>query len=357
MDKEQKQPFTVKGQFKNYAHETLRIGADTFNTDAEGRFIFTSHDSINTVHEIMIYFGTFKRSKYTIPVMCFVAPGETTTITGDADNRAQIKLDDHILMNKELNEFNSHQEKYMKQVAMLYEQLHEIGGYGKKFDSAKLRSVRIEFDTAENRYDREQEEYINLHPDQELSAFLISISLYDYSFKDLQERYNHFSPAVQNSVYGSKIKRSLDLLEKSAIGHQAPAITGYVDAHLDSINLSQYLGKYVLLDFWGSWCHWCREANPSLLNYYRNYQQDGFEIIGIACRDKREDWLHAIQKDNLTWRQILNADNHNNDLVGEYAIFAFPTAVLIDPHGIVIYRSIGDDPVLLGNELKQIFKH
>ena len=109
------------------------------------------------------------------------------------------------------------------------------------------------------------------------------------------------------------------------------------------ISLSQFKGKYVLLDFWGSWCGPCRAENPALVALVRKYQSSkfvdasGFEIISIAIETNREQWLSAIAKDDLFWRNHASSVMRFDDPVAaSYGIRQIPTKFLINPAGVII---------------------
>ncbi|HWW39307.1 TlpA disulfide reductase family protein, partial [Pedobacter sp.] len=114
------------------------------------------------------------------------------------------------------------------------------------------------------------------------------------------------------------------------------------------VNFDALKGKYVLLDFWGSWCGPCRASHPHLKELYAKYKDKGFEIVGIAQEHSalpadRLLWTEAIAKDGLTWIQVLNNENRDKfDVVSEYGVTAFPTKILLDKGGNIIGRYIGN---------------
>jgi thiol-disulfide isomerase/thioredoxin len=118
-----------------------------------------------------------------------------------------------------------------------------------------------------------------------------------------------------------------------------------------TLSLSTFSGKYVLLEFWGSWCVPCRKGNPHLKELYYSYKDKGFDIIGIAKDDDTKDaWVKAVKKDELPWHQILVGD-----LDTKYNITSYPTKILIDQKGIIIGR-YGEDEKELDEKLASIFK-
>ena len=131
-----------------------------------------------------------------------------------------------------------------------------------------------------------------------------------------------------------------------------------------TISLSDYKGKYVLLDFWASWCVPCRAGNPHLKELYAKYHDKGIEFIGVSDDDSKPDaWHKAVEKDGLPWRHVLrgldmqklmNNQPNPNDISEKYGIHTLPTKILIDPAGKIIGR-YSEESEPLDAELKKIF--
>ena len=113
------------------------------------------------------------------------------------------------------------------------------------------------------------------------------------------------------------------------------------------VNLADYKGKYVLLDFWGSWCGPCRAGNPHLKDLYAKYKTKGFTIIGIAnesgtIAEASAAWKKAVKEDGLPWIQVLNNEGKDKvDVTNIYEVSAFPTKILVDKDGKIIGRYTG----------------
>ncbi len=159
---------------------------------------------------------------------------------------------------------------------------------------------------------------------------------------DLEAVYNRFDTHNREHAYGKAIYKRLADLKGAAIG---TTVKKFAVAGKDSmITITAFRGKYVLLDFWGSWCAPCRESHPHLKELYAKYKDKGFEIIGIANEktdDGRERWLTAIQADSIPWVHILHSEalqKNKTDLVKLFAITAYPTKILINPEGVVILK-------------------
>lgn len=118
------------------------------------------------------------------------------------------------------------------------------------------------------------------------------------------------------------------------------------------LSLSSLRGKYLILDFWGSWCIWCIKGFPEMKKYYEKYA-DRMEILGVDCGDTEEKWKAAVQKHELKWKQVYNP--RDSKLIAQYAISGFPTKIVIDPEGKIIKTIVGEDPAFY-EFLDELFK-
>lgn len=117
-------------------------------------------------------------------------------------------------------------------------------------------------------------------------------------------------------------------------GTAAPDIS-LKDTEGQSISLSSYKGKVVLLDFWASWCMPCRKNNPNLVALYEKYKGEGFEILGVSIDEDNTAWKKAIEKDGLTWKQVVDNKGWNAKSTLDYGVDGIPASFLIDQNGII----------------------
>lgn len=115
------------------------------------------------------------------------------------------------------------------------------------------------------------------------------------------------------------------------------------DLQGNPLKLSSLRGKYVVLDFWGSWCIWCIRGIPHMKEAYRKYK-DKMEILGIDCQDTEEKWKAAVEEHQLPWLQVRCPEDYLQTLGQQYRIQGFPTKVIIDPEGRLVKVVVGEDP-------------
>lgn len=162
---------------------------------------------------------------------------------------------------------------------------------------------------------------------------------YNPDYKELRALFKGMDRSVRRSSEGKQFNYYLKRLENSAVGKKAPAIT-QLTPEGEPFSLSELRGQYVLVEFWASWCPDCRKANPALVKTYSEFKDKNFEILGVSFDRKLEDWVAAIEKDNLTWKHISDLQSWQNAAGTLYGVRAIPQNILVDPDGIIVARNL-----------------
>ncbi|UOB16678.1 TlpA disulfide reductase family protein [Abyssalbus ytuae] len=168
-----------------------------------------------------------------------------------------------------------------------------------------------------------------------------------------EEEFNKFTEKVRNTPLGEKIIDRIELARTRAVGVVAKDFTQLT---LDSVpfTLSSLRGKYVLIDFWASWCVPCRKENPFVVKAYNEHKDQNFEIVGVSLDESKKSWENAVKKDGLPWIHVSDLKGWKNEVALSYGITAVPQNFLLDPNGVIIAKNLrGED---LAARLTEIFK-
>ncbi|WP_245893715.1 peroxiredoxin family protein [Sphingobacterium gobiense] len=176
---------------------------------------------------------------------------------------------------------------------------------------------------------------------------------YDPDYKELETLFKGLDKSVRKSKQGKQFGYYLKRLENSSVGKKAPAIT-QLTPEGDPFSLSDLRGKYVLIEFWASWCPDCRKANPDLVKTYAKFKDKNFEILGVSFDRKLDDWVAAIEKDKLTWKHISDLQSWQNAAGTLYGVRAIPQNILVDPEGIIVARNLHGEE--LDSKLGELLK-
>ncbi len=174
-------------------------------------------------------------------------------------------------------------------------------------------------------YTNKKLEYVIKNPDSELSISFLACQHKDTIIKYLPT----LDKKLISTNSGKKLQKRVDVYKQTEKGKLAPNI---VDGN--TFNLSDLKGKYVVLEFWGTWCGACVSGLPKMRDYYNKYNSK-IEFVGIACKDKKSVWEKFIKQEGLQWTQLLN-DPKTNDFTSQYNIDVFPTKIIIDKEGKIV---------------------
>ena len=202
-----------------------------------------------------------------------------------------------------------------------------------------------------DRYHQKLLAYVKAHPKQEAAMMLVH-SLEDldlmkqgYDLLDTSVREGRLKPLYDKWVSEAEQALEAEAKEKAAAkkqeaGVEAPLFT-LNDLEGKPLALSSLRGKYVVLDFWGSWCVWCIKGFPKMKEYYAKYPGK-FEILGMDCNDTQEKWKAAVQKHELPWKHVYCPDDAT--VLADYGVTGFPTKIIVGPDGKIVKTIVGEDP-------------
>lgn len=185
--------------------------------------------------------------------------------------------------------------------------------------------------------------FIEENPNSNIGAYILtSLILGDigdiYSDSELIKLTEKFNK-IKSKQISKYLEKNVTLLRNLQIGEVAPEID-ITNIKGEKITLSQYRGKYILLDFWASWCRGCRQEIPNLKNIYNEFKSDSFEIISISKDKSKEKWLKAIEEDKPLWVQAIESDENKGNVSTVYMLKWIPQFILLDRDGKIIKKGM-----------------
>lgn len=252
-------------------------------------------------------------------------------ITGDKNNLENLS----ITGSKSEEEF----QEYSKQMKP-YENLFTPDA---KKDPASVAAV-----------EKISENFVKQHPSSFVAPIAIVRIMQSSQNEALAEKlYQLMTKDVKSSQLSQYLNQQLALAKINPIGSQI-ADFSQADTSGRPVKISSFRGKYVLIDFWASWCRPCRAENPNVVSAFNKYHDKNFTVLGISLDQAKPAWLSAIHMDGLTWTHVSDLKGWGNQVAALFHVESIPQNLLIDPKGKIIAKNLRGEA--LDSKLEEIFK-
>lgn len=342
------QEFSIKGSIANCTDSIVYLSYGTLGSSSidsgvikNGQFSFTG--KVSEPVPAMIFTPTYK-----VRIDLFL-DNTNITITGHADSIYNTKVSGGAAVVKEYEAFNQVIMANRKSTIALFQQAYELNQKG---DSTTAKEIQAKADSQYRSEFLTRVNYIETHPKSYVGANELLAYISSNTLGASIKLYDALDESIKATAMGKEIASRIELLSKVEPGKQALNFTQQSNKG-KAVQLSDYKGRYVLLEFWASWCGPCRAENPNLVQQYKLYKDKGFDVLGVSLDKDKNLWQKAIDKDGLPWTHVSDLNGWNNEVAKLYGIRAVPASFLIDPKGMIIAQGLRGEA--LNKKLEELF--
>ncbi|TAF44883.1 MAG: AhpC/TSA family protein [Sphingobacteriales bacterium] len=273
----------------------------------------------------------------------FIEPSKMDAFFKDSVKFATVS---NSIIQNEYIQFNNYTLPFDKQLYALEQEFTKLP-QDKKADTAVNNSLKTRFLDISQQRKTLIKQFFNDYPNSYISLFMLN-SEFGGDKMDLtifEPLFNNLSKKVKNTGLGKYINEQINANKYTSIGSIAPDFTQQTPEGKE-IKLSDFRGKYILLDFWASWCGPCRQENPAVVSAFQKFKNKNFTVLGVSLDKAKAPWVKAIADDGLAWAHVSSLNYFYGKEVVLYGIKSIPQNFLISPDGKIIAKN------LRGDELK-----
>ena len=328
--------FVINGNVQGLGNEDVnlidaRTGQLVQKTTArEG--VFTFKGSVPAPGPYVVVFGKIKDDPKTQQSLFFFLENAPVKVSGSKSDLKNLKVEGSLSQ----KDFAVFQQTF----APVFNNLNKVVTQINNAPEEKKQALMKQYTDALQRLQSEMEKFITARRSSYVSLYVVSATMQAAeSVADVEKRYNLLSENLRNSSWGKEIAAYISTAKVGAVGTEAIDFTQN-DVNDKPVALSSFRGKYVLVDFWASWCRPCRMENPNVVKVYNKFKDKNFTVLGVSLDQQKDSWVQAIAKDKLTWTHVSDLQFWNNAAAQLYHVQSIPQNFLIDPSGKIVAKDL-----------------
>ena len=332
--------YVITGKIKNHDKRKKLKFYDSYAGDTAAEYVidvkedgsFRYVGSFETATPVLFVYGLSENGVFELneKLIVFLADGDSINLQAESSNLSAAK----ITGGSEQRIFQNYNDLVREQVEALEQDLVKLNTEKNK---DKLAEINLQYEANLKSFLATSRDYVSQHSNTIAGLYIALNAL------PIEENISIFEHLVvenkdKNSPWVQKLAKTVEKLKPVSIGAVVPDFFAY-DSSGNKVHVKDFRGKYLLIDFWASWCVPCRKDHEIMNACYPELKEMNLEILGVSIDKERQKWIDALKSDKTTWKNI-HAENESDMLMRKFQIQAIPHSILIDPEGVILAKNV-----------------